>query len=78
MKERARAILSFTASTRQARYQARKIVQGLCSQCGQEPLAIGSIRMGEKCLLKYRLTYRAKRNCKPWTKGNQGRPPLPL
>lgn len=44
----------------QTRWQEARIQRGLCGNCGQEPLAPGSKRLGMKCLILKRERARAK------------------
>lgn len=62
----------------QLAWQKRKQKQRLCAACGRNPLAKGSKRRCESCLLKNRKLQRAMFNWKPWQPGGMGRPPLNL
>ena len=62
------------AMTRQARYQERHILAGLCTLCPSK--AFGDSAMCQKHLVKRRLYKRELLGLQPWQRGKRGRPPL--
>ena len=60
--------------SRQKEWQERMRGKGLCTICGKEELAEGSVALGERCLLKRREKERMRGGSRPWRKGGPGRP----